>query len=732
MGKEKFSFYRPRLTSVIPVDPVSLDDVWELITDTSLKVKTDHLRELLANGKGDQYKKEKGDLLPSATFGGVFDYRNGDPQKYRETLLRKLETETDPKEIDKITEKVKQLEGKTGLLSYSGFMIVDVDHLSEIGTSPEELKEILSEDEDLGVRLVFVSPSGDGVKLVCKIGKEIPDITTYKQIYKTLLHYLSEKYNLPIGTIGLDTANSDVTRTCLLPYDPTAKILDWDSVFDPDLHPLPEEKIDRGTPLSESRNWDNMEDGIEEIIKRVEKSGVDVATEYEDYRNLGYLFANVYGGEQGLNYYKRVCKVHINRNGQRITDKEIEDQYNRCKGGTGDKGTFIKLCKRAGINVYDYNNKRGGLPYTPGAGYNMETEYKKTETAVEEKTGNEYDYLLEIPEIKDIVSQKREGIKTKYLFGRGRGTESLTLRSGAITLICGKSSHGKSKLLQNLALSIAKDQYNSGEDGDVLFFSYEEELSAVLLQFANIYNDKTGLSKYDTDNIEVLRDYFVTGDLPRCVKDKKEGTIKNLVSFNTLYKSGKLRVFYSDLSSEKLCTAIKTLSQKIKIKAIFVDYVQLLTRDKGRKERREEIKDICNDLRATAIDTGLPIILAGQLNRETPNPTDMSEDNIADSADLTRYANTIVCLWNSVFDNVKGGRDNYLQTDDGGKLQKRGFNLGTPGQIYAKITKNRGGSPYIDGIFTFRGETGKIEGIEDLPVGEEEKTGTISGGWVDL
>ena len=93
----------------------------------------------------------------------------------------------------------------------------------------------------------------------------------------------------------------------------------------------------------------------------------------------------------------------------------------------------------------------------------------------------------------------------------------------------------------------------------------------------------------------------------------------------------------------------------------------------------------------------------------------MSEDNIAESADLTRYANTIVCLWNSYFDNVKGGKANYLQGMDAQKLEGRGFILGEGGKIYAKITKNRGGTPYIDTILKFRGETGRIFTNEDLP-----------------
>ena len=136
-------------------------------------------------------------------------------------------------------------------------------------------------------------------------------------------------------------------------------------------------------------------------------------------------------------------------------------------------------------------------------------------------------------------------------------------------------------------------------------------------------------------------------------------------------------------------------------------------------ERREELKEICNELRTLAINLSIPVVSSAQLNRETPNPTDMSEDNLADSADLTRYANTIVCLWNSYFDNVKGGKENYNQSEEGKRLQSRGFILGEGGKLYARITKNRGGTPYMDTILNFKGETGRID-TNRIDIDEDE------------
>ena len=170
MDKELFSFYRPPIDSTpIPTETLSLEEVYRRITtDRTLQDNTETIRTLLHLEGEDRYKEEKKRLLPSVTFGGVFDYRHRDPQKYRDSLLEKRKTETDPQEISKIERNISLLEGKKGLLSPSGLVIIDIDHISQTGVSLEGLRERLSGDREIGVRLVFVSPSGDGLKLVCK------------------------------------------------------------------------------------------------------------------------------------------------------------------------------------------------------------------------------------------------------------------------------------------------------------------------------------------------------------------------------------------------------------------------------------------------------------------------------------------------------------------------------------------------------------------------------------
>ena len=114
MDKELFSFYRPPIDSTpIPTETLSLEEVYRRITtDRTLQDNTETIRTLLHLEGEDRYKEEKKRLLPSVTFGGVFDYRHRDPQRLQEDKRRRLETETDPQRASRLRRDIETLEGK--------------------------------------------------------------------------------------------------------------------------------------------------------------------------------------------------------------------------------------------------------------------------------------------------------------------------------------------------------------------------------------------------------------------------------------------------------------------------------------------------------------------------------------------------------------------------------------------------------------------------------------------
>ena len=90
-------------------------------------------------------------------------------------------------------------------------IILDVDHLGD-QNALIKMKKKLTTDET--VFCCFNSPSGDGLKVVYQLDREITDDNEYKKIYKHSATTISKLY-------GFQTDNThDSARACFLSYDP--------------------------------------------------------------------------------------------------------------------------------------------------------------------------------------------------------------------------------------------------------------------------------------------------------------------------------------------------------------------------------------------------------------------------------------------------------------------------------------------------------------------------------
>lgn len=97
----------------------------------------------------------------------------------------------------------------SGLIQHSNYFCIDLDHVGDT----EALNEI--KEKVLGgytPALMFVSPSGDGLKIVYQIDTEQG---THLQYFKAFQSYFRTEFNTEI-----DEKCKDVSRACFLPYDP--------------------------------------------------------------------------------------------------------------------------------------------------------------------------------------------------------------------------------------------------------------------------------------------------------------------------------------------------------------------------------------------------------------------------------------------------------------------------------------------------------------------------------
>ena len=174
IGEASFSFYKAPIKNTVPHKTATLFQIYNAITGDFYKERTDKLRSITDPRQARQFKANNFDYC---TFSGVFTSRN------------------DKK-----------------IVQHSGLMAVDFDHLPNL----EEVRQSLLVDEYFDTQLLFVSPSGDGLKWIIPI-----DTTTtpHGEYFAAVANYILQTYG-----VAVDKSGRDISRACFLPHDPQAFI----------------------------------------------------------------------------------------------------------------------------------------------------------------------------------------------------------------------------------------------------------------------------------------------------------------------------------------------------------------------------------------------------------------------------------------------------------------------------------------------------------------------------
>ena len=172
MVDKPFQFYRAPIMTVHSNTTMTIKGAYQYITSLEPMERTHNLRAFENEKDAKKYKFMNFDF---ASFGGTFAYREANK-----------------------------------LIEHSGLICLDYDHVGK-HRQLWSLRERLLQDPKLKTQLLFISPSGDGLKQVVEI-----DFTmgSYLQWFKMLQNYIRKNYQMEI-----DKACSDVCRACFLPHD---------------------------------------------------------------------------------------------------------------------------------------------------------------------------------------------------------------------------------------------------------------------------------------------------------------------------------------------------------------------------------------------------------------------------------------------------------------------------------------------------------------------------------
>jgi DNA primase catalytic core len=331
-------------------------------------------------------------------------------------------------------------------------------------------------------------------------------------------------------------------------------------------------------------------------------------------------------------------------------------------------------------------------------------EDKIKEVRLQDKRAN-YSSLL-LPTTEAQIKDEEKGLPGSLKTGYTISGEELLLPGGAITVYAGATGHGKTVMAINTVLNVA----SAYPDKKFVFFTYEERASAILQYFLNTYVD-IALNSAQSANRRVLQEYFKTGStqyLSGEVLDYFQS--KKDEFFKTYIETGRILVKYVSLNSEELTSAIRYIhKEEPNIAGVFIDYFQLLNLPGGVKRaerinsRQEELKRICIALKDVAVDTGLPLCLTAQFNREVYNLLDIHPTKIREAADIEQVVNTLVGIWNL------GKKDVAKETTKGNENEITQRTGGAQSGMYVELLKSRDLSTGIYEVLEFNGNTGKVK-----------------------
>ncbi len=302
--------------------------------------------------------------------------------------------------------------------------------------------------------------------------------------------------------------------------------------------------------------------------------------------------------------------------------------------------------------------------------------------------------------------------------------EELSLNAG-ITFVCAPTGHGKTSLLNNLILNEAKRNRALGNGKSVAYFSLEIDKRRLLADLLNTYlNDPELHTERANNPIFAVYRYFESGGSREAFRDGQhynKFVAANESFYTELIASGALTIVDKNYLIGELIAALRYYLTISKPSAIFIDYAQLIYKEGQSRQRTEEIKEIVNEINIFAKETGLPIVMAAQFNRQVDSPLSVLSKNIGEGGDFERIADTIIGLFNLEKKGLGSSLSEYdkktLAKLLNGLLRKRGDTYQVdeknlepiPGRIYIKLLKRRYGKSDGEELLKWEGKTKYIE-----------------------
>ena len=217
------------------------------------------------------------------------------------------------------------------LKTHNGYIVIDIDHQdnlhlgSKFSTLIDEVFSKISV-----VNYAGRSIGGCGYFLI--IGISYPK--KHRAHFRYIKHWLKKSYD-----INIDDSCINVSRLRLKSYDHNYYINEEAVLLDKYHKTKPLEK----KPIQYGYNSKNE---IENLVRRIEMSGISIAPNYHEYHKLAVVIYSECG-EAGRNYFHRLCRID-----SKYSEVQCDKEFNKVikyKYTSATKGTLIYKMREYGI-----------------------------------------------------------------------------------------------------------------------------------------------------------------------------------------------------------------------------------------------------------------------------------------------------------------------------------------------------------------------------------------------
>ncbi len=250
-------------------------------------------------------------------------------------------------------------------------------------------------------------------------------------------------------------------------------------------------------------------------------------------------------------------------------------------------------------------------------------------------------YLLDSL-LSDILATE-EGLLTGY-----RDLDNIIrIPQGALTIVAGRTSHGKTTTLLNLLLNMVR-RY---PDRQFYFYSYEEAKRAIATKLVMIMAGHV----IDPKNFRLNeRDYLYYLKQRGQSQHKSIKAIEEaLEEYSNLTAEGRLWIMDKHYTAEDLAAVIGSQAGRAgsRTGGVIVDYIQKVSPQRPQNPRYLDIKVASELLLEQAVSLNIPIMLGAQLTRsQQEGSKKVKLENLRESGDIEQDASLVIGLYNASVD----------------------------------------------------------------------------------